>query len=552
MSHPQHEGTAMVPPVRVVVGARRTWSAVGDSRATGFAFRGDEMLRSEQLAATIEGTQSEALPALLDQLTGSFAVVKETPDAVHAMVDEIRGIPLYCIEDDGARVVTDDPLHAVPGLRGRGCRWERKAELLKSTTVSGTDTLLDGVHAAEAGSGLRVPTDLAQPVRSAPWYSFRSSLDPNTSADLVELGYEAHRAAVARTLRFAGNAQVVVPLSGGLDSGILAAILSRGGLDVERDQILTYTFGRPGNRESEVSRRVAETLGLRWEFVEYSEETWKRLAGEPWWHEYLATASSLAGVPGYDDLPAIMELRDRGAVADGSVVVPGHTLGFISGSFIPGSLLRRRRGSRADLIDAVLATYYKYRDDRVLAGLTGRRENDVTDAIRERADRSLRETPTPMSRAHLVSAADEWGWKERQAKMIANSVRVYEEQDLRWALPWWDREVLDFWARAPLRQRVGQRLRRAIAERVEWPTTSRSLLDSLETLLDRSVRIASLDLPAKKLRNAARRASKRNRYHGDPLACLALFGEDRFLQSFHGTETPRALLAEDVLRSLDL
>ena len=551
MSQAHHEGAAVAPHVRVIVGPRREWSVVGGTRATGFGFRGETLLRSAELAGLIEGTGPELLPSLLDELTGSFAAIKESPGAVHAMVDEIRGIPLYCI-DGNPRVVTDDPRHADPSVHLRGCGWERKAEFLKSTTVSGTGTLLDGVLGAEAGSMLRVPTDPAQPVAVVPWYAFRSGLDPDTSSDLVELGFETHRAAVARTLRFAGDALVVVPLSAGLDSGILAALLTRSGLDVAAEQILTYTFGRTGNRESEVSRRVAETLGLRWEFVPYSEATWQRVASEPWWPDYLADASSLAGVPGYDDLPAIAHLRTRGLVPDGSVVVPGHTLGFISGSFIPGSLLRRGRGSRTDLIDAVIATYYKYRSDRVLAELTGRRESEVTEAVRERADRSLRETPASIPRAHLVSLADEWGWKERQAKMIANSVRVYEHQSLRWALPWWDRQVLDFWARVPLRQRVGQRLRRAIAERVEWPTTSRSMLDSLEALLDRSVRMASLDLPAKKLRNLARRSNKRSRYHGDPLACLALFGEDRFMRSFHGTETPRALLAEDVLRSLEL
>jgi len=550
MSQPRREDAAVVPHVRVVVGPRRQWSAVGRTRATGFAFRGRELLRAEQLAAAVEATAPDALPSLLDDLTGSFAAIKEAPDAVYAVVDNIRGVPLYCVDEGSHYIVTDDPLDASPGVRATGSDWKVRAELLKSCSVSGPDTLLDRVRQVEAGSLLRLPANPGEPVTSRQWDAFQPNLDPDTSANLVETGYEVHKAAVDRTVQYADDALIVVPLSAGLDSGILATLLVGSG--IERDQILTYTFGQTGNRESEVSRHVAESLGLRWELVPYSETTWQELSNQRWWPAYLSFASALAGVPGFEDLPAIVELRRRGLVPDGSVVVPGHTLGFISGSFIPGSLLRRRRGSRSDVVDAVLATYYKYRSDTVIAQLVDRPAAEVTEAIRERADLSVSATAPSMPREQLISLTDEWGWKERQAKLIANSVRTYEHQDLEWALPWWDREVVNFWARVPLRQRVGQRLRRDLAELVGWPTTSRSMLDSLEARLDRQVRVLALDDHAKKLRNLARRSTKRSRYHNDPLACLALFGEERFMQSFHGTETPRALLAEDVLSSLEI
>ncbi len=364
MSEPQREG-AVVPSALVVVGPRREWSAVGGARVTGYAFRGDQLLRADQLAATVDATTPDALPALLDDLTGSFAAIKETPDAAYAIVDPIRGIPLFCVEEQNRRVVTDDPLAVAPATRAGGSDWKVRAEFLKCACVSAGDTLLDTVRQVEAGSLLRVPIDATQPVTNHQYYAFRSGLDPDTSANLVEAGYETHRAAVDRMIRFADDSLIVVPLSAGLDSGILAALLAASRVD--RDQILTFTFGRPGNRESEVSRGVAESLGLRWEFVPYEESTWRELASQPSWPGYLAWASSLAGAPGFAEIPAVHALRDQGLVPDGSVVVPGHTLGFISGSFIPGSLLHRRRGSRATrhrCADAYLLQVPKQRCDR--------------------------------------------------------------------------------------------------------------------------------------------------------------------------------------------
>ncbi|HEY8217671.1 MAG TPA: asparagine synthase C-terminal domain-containing protein [Acidimicrobiia bacterium] len=535
--------------LQVTLGPRRAWSTVGTTRATGFAFRGETLLGADDLAAVIDAAPAEGLQPMLRRLTGSFAAIRESRDGVDAIVDDIRGIPLYSVEDGSRWIVTDDPLHVAPDARRAGSSWTTRAELLKSSFVSGIDTLLDAVHEAEAGAFLRIPSGAGEPLTSCGYYTFEPNVDPDTSGALVDAGLEVHRAAVERTIRFADGALIVVPLSAGLDSGILAALLSTSGL--ERDQILTFTFGQSGNRESEVSRRVADALGLRWTFVPYTEAMWQDVARQSRWPGYLAWASSLAAAPGFTDIPAVSSLREQELVPEGSVVVPGHTLGFLAGSFIPGGLARRRRGSRADVIDAILRTYYKYRSDDLVATLVGVRASEVAEALRERVDHALPATPASMPPEQLVGLTEQFGWKERQAKMIVNGVRAYEDQGLRWAVPWWDREVIDFWSSVPLEQRVGQRLRRELAQRVGWPEGSRSRLDSLQERVERNVRMLRLDGPAKKVRNLARRATRHSRYHDDELACLALFGEERFLASYTGTQVPRAFLSEDVLSALD-
>ena len=364
--------------VRVALGPKRRWSAIGRTQATGFAFRGEALLRCEQLASLIDATPADMQPALLEELSGSFAAITERADGVDAAVDNIRGIPLFCVRDGEHRVITDDPLAAIPGVRSGASDWRCRAELLQSGIVSGADTLIDDVQQVEAGSRIEVPAAPDGAIVTHRYCAFRPNLERDTSDGLLDTAFETHRAAVARTLQHADGARIVVPLSAGLDSGILAALLARDAADP--DQVVTYTYGRPGNRESEVSKRVAESLGLRWEFVPYSERTWQELARQPWWAPYLVWASSLAGSPGFSDVPAMLELRRRELIPEGSVVVPGHSLGFPAGSYIPGSLLRRRRGSRDDVIDAVLATYYKYRSNQVLAQMLGRTTDEVADA----------------------------------------------------------------------------------------------------------------------------------------------------------------------------
>ena len=51
-----------------------------------------------------------------------------------------------------------------------------------------------------------------------------------------------------------------------------------------------------------------------------------------------------------------------------------------------------------------------------------------------------------------------WDWQERQAKAVVNGQRLYEYFGLDWALPYWDKPLVEFWMRMPLKFRLNQYL----------------------------------------------------------------------------------------------
>jgi hypothetical protein len=58
----------------------------------------------------------------------------------------------------------------------------------------------------------------------------------------------------------------------------------------------------------------------------------------------------------------------------------------------------------------------------------------------------------------LCSFYESWDWRERQVKAVVNGQRLYDCYGLKWLLPLWDKELVDFWARIPLNQRTDQKL----------------------------------------------------------------------------------------------
>ncbi len=79
-------------------------------------------------------------------------------------------------------------------------------------------------------------------------------------------------------------------------------------------------------------------------------------------------------------------------------------------------------------------------------------------AVLERVRASIARFEAPGSAAK-VQGFEYFDWIERQSKFIVNSVRVYEGHGFDWWLPWWDEELLRFWASVPLSLRFGTRLR---------------------------------------------------------------------------------------------
>ncbi len=102
-----------------------------------------------------------------------------------------------------------------------------------------------------------------------PWARVRAAdVPPAAGLDrsaLVARGLEVFRTACGTP----GDALQVVPLSGGIDSRFLLAMLLEGGL---RERIVAVTFGIPGTLDFEIAARVARAARVRHEALDLREE----------------------------------------------------------------------------------------------------------------------------------------------------------------------------------------------------------------------------------------------------------------------------------------
>lgn len=398
-------------------------------------------------------------PAVLASHPGRLAAIRIDDDEVVLAQDRLRSWPLFwALEDLGgpehagdcgtgperARsgrrlIVSDDSTLMRGAVASPRLDPRARREFLDAGFVTGTDTLLAGVHQTEQGAVVRIDraTGKARAVNhSLARFSEEADMvaDPEEFAALLSEALDAGLGRVLEDLdRRPGSPRLVLPLSGGLDSRLLAAWLTLHGA---LDRTVAFTYGRPGSREVEVSRSVAEAVGLEWHAVEYVpadlREAWQTQDAA----DFLEYSYALGALPHVQDWYALRSLLARGVLRRGDVVLPGHT---IVGNMHDEWMLEEPSVTRGRVAKAIITHHQDLQGEQKRAWADPYRAAKVKEFL------ALR--PFTGSPRDVQSVLESYNVRERQTKYINNSMRAYEHLGLDWALPMLDVEFWSAWHR---------------------------------------------------------------------------------------------------------
>ncbi len=379
-------------------------------------------------------------------LNGFFSFVHIRENEIIAAVDRVRSIPIFYGTTNNKVYLSDDAEWVRLQVGDSEMDPVARDEFQLTNYVTGKDTLFPNVKQLQAGELLRITcTDKEPNVQTYRYYSFTHTEPEEWEEPTLreELG-RVTEAAFQRLIQYADGRQIVVPLSGGYDSRLIVAMLKRLGYD----NIISFTYGAPGNKESEYSRKVAHALGVKWHFVEYSKEKWRKAWDTDERINFQLWSSGWASLPHVQDWLAVKEMKAENAVKADCIFVPGHTGDFIAGGHLPDITFAPRAFNDADLAKSILELHYQRTPLQYI----------------EHKDRSFwksrlllrTETKHVGSNHEFANGFEKWDWQERQAKFICNSVRVYDFFGYEWWMPLWDAEFMAFWEDVPLDLRRGR------------------------------------------------------------------------------------------------
>jgi asparagine synthase (glutamine-hydrolysing) len=514
--------------------AAAQWVRHGLTHARGYGHYGDQFVDARALAALLDGCTTEAIwQDAVRRLNGCFAVVTQREGKLLAAVDRLRSIPLFYTACGVDWVVGDDAYWVLKHADSREVNAIAESEFCLTGYVTGEETLYSSVRQIRAGCMLLLNTGCgAQMVR---YYEFRHGdfLGADTTSLIGQLE-AVHLGVFRRLLASAEGRTIVVPLSGGYDSRLIAVSLR----DLDKKDVVCFSYGVPGNWESRISKELAGFLGFRWEFVPYSAERWRAWEATREFQAYFRDAGNLTSVPHLQDWPAVLELQREGRVSSDSIFVPGHSGDFLAGSHIPKWFKKRETIKPRELFDAILRLHYSLWD--------WPRENERV--LRAQFVRRIESIIGPIADCGAEAAADlfeRWDLEERQAKFICNSVRAYDSFGFEWRLPLFDAELIDFWARIPIDLRIGRRLYfQFVAQRQSLPVTEANQdHGAVARWLIRGVDGAGLRPAAKRIQHAVRKLRWEREYVNLPLAWGAIVDRDLFRRTYTGKEILHSYMA---------
>ncbi len=361
-------------------------------------------------------------------LNGVFSFVYENGSSVLACCDRMRSFPLFYYFENDLLVITDEP--AQPDLQQEPDDYSIRV-FLHTGFVTGEKTLIKNLFQIQAGEYL---------------YSDKSGLKREfyhkLSADKFCSDYEILENEIIEILTGIGNdlcaglkgRTAVVPLSSGYDSRLIAVLLKMNCFE----DVITFTYGRKNNPEIELSRKVADKLGFKWEFIEYNDHTVKDFLGSEDFRSYYPFSAGYTSMFYLQEYFALEQLRSK--LPENAVIIPGHSGDTIAGSHICSEVIEP--ASKEVIVNRIISRHFNMKS--------------VSDKNRSVFSEMLKGSLGDGTPSHLDY--ENWILKERHGKFIINSNRIYEFFGFGYRMPLVDNRFMDVFTRVDPNLKLGKKL----------------------------------------------------------------------------------------------
>ncbi len=385
----------------------------------------------ESLAAYFDVNTTSEFVEKLKQANGFFAVIVSRQGLGCAAVDRVRSLPLFY-----SRATEQVSDHIAPLLLSLGkppVDPTSLREFFATGYVTGPNTLYPDLYQLQAAEWVSTLEGKWQQGR---YYRYLHTHFRAEDRDIALQGLlTTLRQSIFRLIRVANNRPIVLPLSGGYDSRLLAILLKETGVS----NVICFTYGRARDAEVETSRRVANHLGFAWHFIDLKPVIRQSCRSKSA-QDYMEMAHQGVTAPHLQDYPVMELLKQRNLIPAEALIVPGHTGDFLGGKHTPAQLHGMPSPPTPTIVDAILNTHY---------GIYKPFLKDRT-RLKTKIETLLPASPPDEDPSSRYEA---WEWQERQAKFIIHSVRIYEYFGYQWSIPLWDFELVDFFRTLPFEYR---------------------------------------------------------------------------------------------------
>jgi asparagine synthase (glutamine-hydrolysing) len=365
---------------------------------------------------------------------GLFSLILRKENKLILVNDIIRGYPLFYGFHQNKLFITDN-LEEFQKEKGKiEIDHDKLEEYVAGGMVYGNRTVFKNVYGLQAGEIITINTDEICSERYFEYKPTEKSDYTETLTEFIKVFDKVLLSVFSRMIKEnPNNNNWVVPLSGGHDSRLAINYLHRLGVK----NVICFSYGIPNNEQAQISKQVAEALGYEWHFVEYTEKKWQALHDNGLIDKYICLAFNGVSTPHLQDFLAVYELKSKSLINDKDIIIPGHTP--IIASETNDTELNIK--TKDEAIKGVYSSYFKMCEKKMKKSIINSIEKIYSEADH-----------IPRNFQAFVF------WQERQSKFLTNSLKAYELLGLKSQMPFWDKELVDFWLSLPISARKNRKI----------------------------------------------------------------------------------------------
>jgi len=424
------------------------WNNSENIHSKGYLFdEKDNLYQGQNLNLYFNCISEDVFRNKIKLANGSFAVITENKNTLLVAVDRLRSIPLFYSLKNNIFYLSDNAYWIKDKLALKELDKISEQEFLLTGYVTGKDTLFSEIKQIQAGEFLIVKeANNKITIKINRYYRYlHKDFFTESKEELFNKLDKVSENIIKRLINSVNKRTIIIPLSGGYDSRYIVTMLKK----LNYKNVICFSYGKKGNWESEISKKVASKLGYKWYFIEYTKNKWRDWFNSSEWKKYLKYGNNLTSLAHLQDWPAVWELKKNRKIPNDAVFVPGHSGDLLGGSWTPKPLdISKNNYNISNVFDYLFKKHY------CLFKLKDKREKDL---FLKKVKKGLNELEISDAES-FVSLCECWNIANRQAKFIVNSVRAYEFFGYKWRIPLWDSELIDFWARVPLKFRINKEL----------------------------------------------------------------------------------------------
>ena len=387
---------------------------------------------------------------------GFFSFIYKDEKKTIIVSDRIRSTPVYykfseyvSISNDYKKLVSEDKL--VDNLRD-----DAVLEIKMGGFTIGDKTIISDIYSTLAGQCIIF---LNKKVKKFFYFKYLTTVDRSLNKKhLIEELSEITKKTFQNTLNKIGDRQILIPLSAGNDSRLVASLFK----ELGAKNVLCFSYGRIGNFEARFAKQIAEKLNYKWIFLPniYSEE--RKFYKSKIFSEYLDFSDSLTSVPYFQGLSTNYRLKKMKIIEKDAVFINGNSGDFISGGHIYG--LNNFDPYNKVKLDNLIEIYIKKHFS--LWGNLG--SNINIDLLKLAVFNLLNTIEEKINNDNFHLCYEYMELIDRQSKYVVSGQLTYEFFNYDWELPLWADEYLYFWRKVPREFKMQQSLYIQMLKKLNW------------------------------------------------------------------------------------